>query len=577
MNTAKPMYKWNEIPWRKLERTIFKLQNRIYRASQRGDVKTVHRLQKLLMSSWAARCIAIRRVTQDNQGRKTAGVDGVKSLSPKQRLALVGQLTLTGKSKPTRRVWIPKPGKDEKRPLGIPTIHDRALQTLTKMALEPEWEAKFEPNSYGFRPGRSTHDAVEAIFGHLRMKPKFVLDADISKCFDKIDHQKLLNKLNTTPSIRRQVKAWLKSGVIDNKIFQKTEEGTPQGGTISPLLANIALHGMEECLKTFAETTPSISNKDSKRDKRSRLGIIRYADDFVIIHEDLNVIEKAKAVIQEWLKSMGLELNSSKTRICHTLDQIEGKEPGFNFLGFSFRHFKAGKNHSAKNTNGVILGTKLIIKPSKDKIKEQYNKIKETVDRYSNAPQHALINALNKMIRGWSKYYSTVNSSEIFHTLDHLLFLKLWRWARKRHPQKGAKWVKSKYWHHHKNSNWGFKTLGNIEICLHKHGDTSISRHIKVKSETSPYDGDWTYWGKRMGKHPLTSPARAILLKKQKGKCSVCGLNFKCEDLMETDHIIPKSLGGKSVITNYQLLHKHCHDTKTAKDGSLKRKPNKAG
>jgi len=309
MNTAKPMYEWNQIPWRKLERIVFKLQKRIYQASQRGDVKTVHRLQKLLMNSWAAKCIAVRRVTQDNQGKKTAGVDGVKSLTPKARLNLVGTLKITGKSSPSRRVWIPKPGKLEKRPLGIPTIHDRALQALAKMALEPEWEAKFEPNSYGFRPGRSTHDAVEAIFDHLRMKPKFILDADISQCFDKIDHQKLLDKLQTTPTLRRQVKAWLKSGVIDNNIFQKTIEGTPQGGTISPLLANIALHGMEEHLKTFAETTSFTKYYDSKRDKRNRMGFIRYADDFVIIHEDLNVLKDAKVVMEKWLNNMGLEIN----------------------------------------------------------------------------------------------------------------------------------------------------------------------------------------------------------------------------------------------------------------------------
>ncbi|MGK7939550.1 MAG: group II intron reverse transcriptase/maturase [Crocosphaera sp.] len=576
MNTETPMYKWNEIPWQKLERTLFKLQNRIYRASQRGDVKTVHKLQKLLMSSWAARCIAVRRVTQDNQGRKTAGVDGIKSLSPKRRLALAGQLRLTGKSKPTRRVWIPKPGKEEKRPLGIPTIHDRALQNLTKMALEPEWEAKFEANSYGFRPGRSPHDAIEAIYSHLRLHPKYILDADIAQCFDKINHQKLLQKLNTTPTIKRQVKAWLKSGVIDNNLFQKTTEGTPQGGTISPLLANIALHGMEEHLKSFAESTPSKYEKEGKRDKRARLGIIRYADDFVIIHEDFNVVKQAKQLINQWLSQMGLELKPSKTRICHSLNQIEETQPGFDFLGFNIRHFKAGKNHSAKNTKGEILGTKLIIKPSKKKATEHYNKLTKIVDKYSNAPQHALISALNKVIRGWSQYYSTVCSTETFHHLDHLLFLKLWRWARRRHPQKGAQWVKAKYWHNHKNSQWGFKTLGQIKVYLYKHGDTKITRHIKVKGEVSPYNGDWTYWGKRMGKHPLSTLTRAKLLKIQQGKCSICGLNFKHGDLMETDHITPKSLGGQGVYSNLQLLHRHCHDQKTAKDGSLKRKT-KAG
>lgn len=270
MNTvSKPMYEWNQIPWRKLERTIFKLQKRIYRASNRGDVKTVRRLQQLLMKSWGAKCLAVRRVTQDNLGKKTAGVDGIKSLTPKQRLSLLYELKLDVKVSPTRRVWIPKPGKDEKRPLGIPTIKDRALQALVKLALEPEWEARFEPNSYGFRPGRSCQDAVEAIFNTIRYKAKYVLDADIAKCFDHIDHEALLRKLNTSPwrgsadrvlcpptpgTIRRQIRAWLKSGVMDEGQLFPTSEGTPQGGVISPLLANIALHGMEERVKSFVET-----------------------------------------------------------------------------------------------------------------------------------------------------------------------------------------------------------------------------------------------------------------------------------------------------------------------------------
>lgn len=231
----KPTYESNQIPWRKLEKIVFKLQKRIFQASQRGDVKTVRKLQRLLMKSWSAKCLSVRKVTQDNQGRKTKGVDGVKSLSPQARLKLVGRLKIDSKSKPTRRVWIPKPGKDEKRPLGIPTMYDRALQTLVKMALEPEWEAKFEENSYGFRPGRSAHDAVEAIFSCIRLKPKYVLDADITKCFDRIDRSKLLTKLNTSPTIKRQIKAWLKAGVIDDNQLLPTEEGTPQGGTISPL------------------------------------------------------------------------------------------------------------------------------------------------------------------------------------------------------------------------------------------------------------------------------------------------------------------------------------------------------
>jgi RNA-directed DNA polymerase len=275
------MVEWHSINWRKLERRVYKLQKRIYRASNRGDVKAVRRLQKTLMKSWSARALSVRRVTQDNTGKKTAGVDGIKSLSPAARLKLVNNLKLGSKVSPTRRVWIPKPGTEEKRPLGIPTMKDRTLQALVKLALEPEWEARFEPNSYGFRPGRSCLDAIEAIFSAIRLKPKFVLDADISKCFDRIDHKALLNKLNTFPTIRRQIRAWLKAGVMDNMQYFETSEGTPQGGVISPLLANIALHGMEERVKQYAETLPL--KRVSKRDKREKLSLIRYADDFVIL------------------------------------------------------------------------------------------------------------------------------------------------------------------------------------------------------------------------------------------------------------------------------------------------------
>ena len=234
-------------------------------------------------------------------------MDGIKLLSPEARLKLVRRLNLTGKSKPTRRIWIPKPGTDEKRPLGIPTIEDRSLQALVKMALEPEWEAKFEPNSFGFRPGRSPHDAIGAIFSAIKTKAKYVLDADIAKCFDRIDHSKLLTKLNTSPTIRRQIKAWLKSGVIDSKKLFPTEEGTPQGGICSPLLANIALHGMEERIKQ-AFPKKSFWKKNKVVARRNAAQLIRFADDFVILHEDLEVIQQCQIIISEWLKELGLEL-----------------------------------------------------------------------------------------------------------------------------------------------------------------------------------------------------------------------------------------------------------------------------
>ena len=275
-----PMMEWKDIPWRKLERYVFKLQKRIFKASERGDIKACRRLQKTLMRSRSSKCLAVRRVTQDNQGKKTAGVDGIKSLKPEERLELVNNLSLSRKAKPTRRVWIPKPGTEEKRPLGIPTITDRALQALVKQALEPEWEARFEPNSFGFRPGRSAHDAIAAIFGLTNRKCKYVLDADISKCFDRINHDVLLAKLNTFPVLRRLLKGWLESGVLEgNKLFP-TNEGTPQGGVISPLLANIALHGMEQRINQ-AFPKKEIWSKGKVVGYQNPAHLVRYADDFV--------------------------------------------------------------------------------------------------------------------------------------------------------------------------------------------------------------------------------------------------------------------------------------------------------
>ena len=235
---------WSKVPWKKLEQHCFRIQKRIYRANQRGNQRAVQKLQKLLMKSEAARMLAVRRVTQENQGKKTAGVDGVKSVKPKGRLLMAEQIHPKhwkhNKAQPVRRVWIPKPGKDEQRPLGIPTMYERARQCLAKLALEPEWESQFEANSYGFRPARSAHDALDAIFNGIRFKAKFVLDADLKACFDNINQEALLNKLHTYTAMKHAVKGWLKAGVLEDGVFAPTEAGTPQGGTISPLLANIA-------------------------------------------------------------------------------------------------------------------------------------------------------------------------------------------------------------------------------------------------------------------------------------------------------------------------------------------------
>ncbi|WP_013322871.1 group II intron reverse transcriptase/maturase [Gloeothece verrucosa] len=585
---TKPAIKWEDIPWRELERRIYKLQKRIYQAASRGDVRTVRRLQKTLLRSWSAKTLAVRKVTQDNQGKKRAGIDGIKSLSPSKRLKLVNRLKLTDKAKPTRRVWIPKPGRDgaykppnrirgtaphEKRPLGIPCMSDRALQALVKLALEPEWEAYFEPNSYGFRPGRGCHDVKEAIFNQIRYKAKYVLDADITKCFDKINHEKLLQKLNTFPTLRRQIRAWLKAGVMDGGKLFPTDEGTPQGGVVSPLLANIALHGMEEIIKSFAENPGDFKKEFSRNDRRERkksISLIRYADDFVLIHESLAIVKKGKEIIETWLKELGLTLKPEKTRITHTLDKHQGNV-GFNFLGFNVRQYRCGIHKDMKNPKGKHLGFTLTIRPQREKILEHYKKLSDIVDAHKAAPQAALISKLNPVIRGWSNYYRTVVSSEEKSLLDFLLFKKLSSWAKSRHPNQGVKEIMEKYWHKKKLGKWNFCTVknGKPEFELLKHSEIRKKIHKKVEGKASPYNGDLIYWSTRKGENPLMPTKYAKLLKEQNGKCNQCGLFFKDGDNFEIDHIIPKSLGGKNNKENKQLLHRHCHDKKTASDGSL--------
>ena len=290
---------WNSINWAKVQRVVFKLQKRIYQASLSGQNAKARKLQKLLVKSYYAKLLSIRRVTQDNQGKKTAGVDGVKSITPKQRLELTENLSIYQKAKPLRRKWIPKPN-GEKRPLGIPTIHDRVRQALVKSALEPQWEARFEGESYGFRPGRSAHDAMSRIFQSINKGKYYILDADISKCFDQINHEYLLSKIDCPSTIKAQIRQWLKAGVMDNGIFEATEAGTPQGGVISPLLANIALDGM---IRLIDQIFP-------KKKSTVQAKVIRYADDFVVVSPQLEVIQQCQIAIEKWLKPIGLELKA---------------------------------------------------------------------------------------------------------------------------------------------------------------------------------------------------------------------------------------------------------------------------
>jgi len=452
---------WSDIEWRKIEFNIWKLQKRIYRASISGNIKLVHKLQKTLIQSWNGKLLAVRRVTQENKGKRTAGVDGKKVLTPGMRIELAETLRIDGKSSPTKRVWIEKPGKKEMRPLGIPTIEERGKQALMKLALEPEWEAKFENNSYGFRPGRSCHDAIAAIFSSINKKQKYVLDADITKCFDKINHDKLLEKVNTFPKFRRQIKAWLKCGVIDlsqmseRERYLETVEGTPQGSIISPLLANIALHGMEKRLEEEFPSDKQGRWKEAYKNLGHNIGVprlIRYADDFAVLCEDLEIIKRCKTIIEEWLSEVNLELKPCKTRICHTLEKLGEEEAGFRFLGFEIRQFKVGKHHSGKKPGKCkkggknnILGFKTIIKPSKEKIETHYKVIKYWCDKMKAVEASALIRKLNPIIRGWCNYQSPWHSKEAFSKLKNLMWSRLWRWAKRRHPDKNSKWVARKY------------------------------------------------------------------------------------------------------------------------------------
>jgi RNA-directed DNA polymerase len=548
--SATATYEWHQLPWRKLEVTVFKLERRIYKASQAGDIRRVHRLQKLLLKSRAAKLLAVRRITQDNQGKNTAGIDGIKALTPHQRGALAAQLGTLPTGRPTRRVWIPKPGKDEQRPLSIPTLHDRALQALVKLVLEPEWEARFEPNSYGFRPGRSVHDAIGAIFIAIEKQPKYALDADIAKCFDRIDQQALLRKIKTFPTLNRLVKAWLQAGVLDNGVFTETTTGTPQGGVASPLLANIALHGLEEFIRSQFPARTRRNPAQPGRQLHWQPQIIRYADDLVILHRDRTVIEQCRRLTQAWLQDIGLELSEQKTRIAHTLEKIEG-EAGFNFLGFQVRQYRASKYNTARGR-----GFKTLITPSQEAVKRHWATLSALISQHKAAKQANLIGILNPIIAGWANYYSAVVSTKTFHRLDHRLYEKLRRWAFFRHPRKSRRWAIQRYWDTTPGKSWAFRDSNGPTLNQHTH--VPIVRHVKVQGQASPYDGNWSYWAARRGKYPGVSRRLAALLKKQAGHCEACGLFFKPEDLIELHHIDGNRSDNRYI--NLAAVHRHCHD-----------------
>lgn len=530
---------WKTIRWKAYQRNVYRLQKRIYQATRRGDWKRVHKLQRLLLRSWSARCLAVRQVSQDNRGKRTAGVDGLKNLSPRQRLRLARKLAHLAEWRiaKIRRTYIPKPGTREKRGLGIPVMADRACQALVKLVLEPEWEAQFEPNSYGFRPGRSAHDAIEAIFNTICLKPKYVLDADVEKCFDRISHEALLKKLWTIPVIARLVRGWLKAGIVDANELLFPEAGTPQGGVISPLLANVALHGFERAMTAAS--------------RRYRISVIRYADDFVVLCEDLDTLLTVKARAEAWLAQMGLGLKEAKTHITHTLEVHLGKT-GFDFLGFHVRQYHVGK-HRTRTYRGKP-GFKTLITPAKKGEKRHTEKVRGIVHQYRGAPQTALITTLNPVIRGWANYHRTCVAKRTFNKMDKLMHWKLMDWTAHRHPHRGYRWRYRRYW-----QRQGLRMVfGDGKHRLTHYAETPIVRHVKVRGEKSPYDGDWVYWGVRLGRDP-TKPGRVTkLLRQQQGQCKSCGLPLTTEDVMEIHHRDGNHRNNR--YANLALLHAHCHD-----------------
>jgi len=526
---------WHDIDWAKANRVVRRLQARIVKAVQEGDWRRAKKLQRFLTGSFSGRACAVRRVIE-NKGKATPGVDGIIWKTPELKTRAVLSLEKRGyKPLPLRRVYIPK-ANGKQRPLGIPTMKDRAMQALHLLALEPIAETRSDPNSYGFRRGRGTKDAAEQLFINLgkKVSPQWILDADITGCFDNISHEWLMANIPMDKDILRK---WLKAGFVENQRLFSTDRGAPQGGIVSPTLANITLNGMEKALRDWF-------GKSSPRRSKSQVNIVRYADDFVITGRTEQHLKEAEIIIKEFLEERGLTLSPEKTRVAHI-------DEGFDFLGWNFRKY----------------GGKLLVKPAEKNARNHVRKIREIVHGMNTAKQEDLIACLNPIIKGWANYHSSQVSSEIFQEIDHLIWQGLWKWARRRHPKKSRTWIKNRYFQQQGHRDWIFgvrrKTENGDEVCkLALHANTPIRRHVKVKAEANPFDPTWeAYFEEReilLTRKALFGRIKT-LWERQEGICPNCQQRVTINQEWVVHHKTPKILGGGDTLDNLQLLHGNCH------------------
>jgi len=538
---------WDAIDWRKADRIVRNLRHRIFRASQANDLRKVGSLQKLMLRCYSNILMSVRRVTQVNAGKDTPGVDKVVVKTPAARGRLVDRLSTLQpwRAHPVRRVYIPKPN-GKQRPLGIPTVTDRALQAMVKNALEPFWEARFEGGSYGFRPGRGCHDAIAKIYNLARpnKRKKWVVDADIKGAFDDIHHDFLLAALGDVPG-KELVRQWLKAGIMEDGAFHATEAGTPQGGVISPLLLNVALHGMEPALGV---------QYNSKGEIAGTRAVVRYADDFVVFCESREDAERVKdRLLPLWLTGRGLTLSEEKTRIVHLTE-------GFDFLGCTIKHY-----HTPQTTR---TGFKLLITPSKKATTRKRAELRDEWLRLRGQAVGAVLHTLNPMVRGWVNYYRPVVASETFRRMDNWMHTRALRYAKHTHPTKPYRWLIRRYWgqlNPSRQDRWVFGDK-HTGAYLMKFGWVKIARHELVRTTASPDDPSLRdyWWTRRKINGRRLSSSDVKMAESQDWRCPVCGMDLINGEELHRHHKIPKGAGGTDAYSNRELVHLYCHQQRHA-------------